>query len=605
MKIQGKHKLYIFGYFLTLFALFISGIFVFKTSAMHDGNLNINLVVDKIKVENKCDNIDEFQTYFDNYLNELNQESTDNDFYKASQYADLGDAYKVVVSTRRIDKLKGLGDIRYAKGEHFFKNNNTNQDLITNRYNGLINSRLYRVYEDGSSKTFNFKFTEQINQYKIRMKSHETDQFLSLDNTLNLLGKNDSQVVYFELVDFLLFDEISFEVNGQIKYYSNAFNENDDVVENIKIDGNKVTLSPLSLKAVVDGDMIDANLLIGYFVFHQNPSPVVISLAIVGGIFFATIAYLGIFKGYFKKIFTPEKLKKIWKFKTLYLLLVPAIGLLIFFRYMPMTYLVAGFMEYNPLEGLSSEWIGLKYFQRILYAQNTPEMYRIFRNTIFISLIRIVSNIPFILFLALVINSMKHKRIKTIFQGLSMVPYFLSWVAVGGLFYSMLNSETGLVNRLFDLTTDWYTISDPWWSILSISSLWKGMGWSAIIYIAGMCKIDIEQYEAAKIDGCGPVRQALSVTIPGIMSIIALQMILDVANIMRDNYDQIYAMTNGSVMGPLQETVDVVGRIALTSLRDGNFGSATAIGLIQGVIGFILVLLANHIVRKSDNEGIM
>ena len=89
------------------------------------------------------------------------------------------------------------------------------------------------------------------------------------------------------------------------------------------------------------------------------------------------------------------------------------------------------------------------------------------------------------------------------------------------------------------------------------------------------------------------------------MSIIALQLILDVSNIMRDNYDQIYALTNGSVMGPLQETVDVVGRIALTSLRDGNFGSATAIGLIQGVIGLILVVLANSIAKKSDNEGIM
>ena len=272
---------------------------------------------------------------------------------------------------------------------------------------------------------------------------------------------------------------------------------------------------------------------------------------------------------------------------------------------MPMAWLSAGFMEYDLLEGLNSEWVGLKYFKGVFMATNTPEMYRIFRNTIFISVIRIASNLPFILFLAMVINGMKSKKPKTIFQSLSLIPYFLSWVAVGGLFYSLLNSESGLINRLLGLTTDWYTTPDPWWMLLSISSLWKGMGWSAIIYIAAMCSIDPEQYEAARIDGCGPIRQAFTVTLPGIMGVVCLQLILDTANIMRDNYDQIFAMINGQTIGPIQETVDVVGRISFTSLRNGNFGSATAIGLIQGVIGCALVVLTNSIVKKTDNEGIM
>lgn len=120
-----------------------------------------------------------------------------------------------------------------------------------------------------------------------------------------------------------------------------------------------------------------------------------------------------------------------------------------------------------------------------------------------------------------------------------------------------------------------------------------------------MCTIDESLYEAARIDGCGPVRQAFTVTLPGIAGVVCLQLILDISNIMKDNYDQIYAMVNGQTLGQIQETVDVVGRIAFTSLRDGNFGSATAIGLIQGVIGCILVIIANRIVKKSDNEGII
>ena len=262
-------------------------------------------------------------------------------------------------------------------------------------------------------------------------------------------------------------------------------------------------------------------------------------------------------------------------------------------------------MEYDLLEGLGSEWVGLKYFKGVFYATNTPEMYRIFRNTIFISLIRILSNLPVILFLAVLINSIKTKKLRTAFQTISFIPYFLSWVSVGGIFNAILDPNTGMLNRLLGSTTNWYGDPDPWWAILSVSSLWKGMGWSTLIYISAMCNIDSELYEACSLDGGGLMRQVFTVTIPGIMNIICLQLILDVSNIMRDNYEQILAMTNGQVTGVIQDTVDVVGRISYTALSKGNFGSATAIGLIQGVIGSILVLITNRIVKKTENEGII
>ena len=608
-----KSKLCIIGYFVLLVAVFIGGIFLFRTNDMRDGKLNIELTVQKEKVEDQVSDLSEFKTFFEDYLNVLNDEcknNTEDDFYQSGSYKETEDAYKVVVHTRRVDKLGGLGNITYGLTSQYFENSTNNIDTFENNYEGKIRENFVRVFPDGTKA--NYKNVSLTESYDINILDKETNNPVSLETAKEMVARKGAHFVSFKLLDLSLVDSISFKVDGKFRFTSTLVNGN-DVYENIKVDGNKITITPIECsvrRTILDGEnsvteTIKTNIFVGYFSYEQNISPVVISLIITGSILLATILYFGIFKGYFKKVFSKRTLRRVFKFRYLFVLLVPALFLLVIFRYMPMAWLSAGFMEYDLLEGLNSEWVGLKYFKGVFMATNTPEMYRIFRNTIFISVIRIASNLPFILFLAMVINGMKSKKPKTIFQSLSLIPYFLSWVAVGGLFYSLLNSESGLINRLLGLTTDWYTTPDPWWMLLSISSLWKGMGWSAIIYIAAMCSIDPEQYEAARIDGCGPIRQAFTVTLPGIMGVVCLQLILDTANIMRDNYDQIFAMINGQTIGPIQETVDVVGRISFTSLRHGNFGSATAIGLIQGVIGCALVILTNSIVKKTDNEGIM
>ena len=598
-----KQKLLIIGYVITLIGIFIGGIFLFSNNNMRDGILNLDLNISKDKVSQEITNVEEFKGYFNQYLSYLNSASKDTDFYEAKNYKETEDKYIVSLHTRRVDKLKGLGVIRYNLSESYFVHDTNAIDEFENIYNGNFREKLTRVYSDKSEGTF-IKYSSDEN-YKVNILDKDTGLPLSLDEAVNLVSAQGSKFISFSLIDLEFVDSISFKVDGRFKFVSTLVGE-DGNYNNITTEGNKITITPIKVKAVstVLGS-VETNLFIGYFAYYQNISPVLLSAIISGSILVLTGLYFGIFKGYFKKIFCLKNFKKLFKFRYLFILIIPALACLIIFRYLPMTYLSAGFMEYDLLEGLNSEWVGLKHFQRIFMAENTKEMYRIFRNTIFISVIRIVSNIPFILFLAMVINGMKQKKVKTVFQSLSLIPYFLSWVAVGGLFYSLLNSESGLINRLLGLTTDWYHISEPWWALLSLSSLWKGMGWSAIIYIAAMCSIDPEQYEAARIDGCGPIRQAFTVTLPGIMGVVCLQLILDTANIMRDNYDQIFAMINGQTIGTIQETVDVVGRISYTSLRDGNFGSATAIGLIQGAIGCALVVITNKIVKKTDNEGIM
>ena len=208
---------------------------------------------------------------------------------------------------------------------------------------------------------------------------------------------------------------------------------------------------------------------------------------------------------------------------------------------------------------------------------------------------------------ALFVNSIKNTRVKSVVQTVSFIPYFLSWAAVAGLLYTII-SDYGILNTLLVKLgmerISWYAEVDSWWGILSITSLWKGMGWGTLIYISAMCNIDDELYEACALDGGGAFRKMITVTLPGIMPMICMQLILDSSSIMKDNYEQILALTNGAT--GLKDRLEVIGQVSFDALRSGSgFGSATAIGMIQGVIGLILVFVSNKIVKKTDNPGII
>lgn len=286
-------------------------------------------------------------------------------------------------------------------------------------------------------------------------------------------------------------------------------------------------------------------------------------------------------------------------------MLIPGLAVLVVFHYAPMFGLTTAFQDYTITDGIHSEWVGLKYFKSILFA-GTERIYRIFRNTIYISLIRILSNFPIILAYTLLIHSIKNRIFKQTFQIISYLPYFLSWVAVGGMMYSVL-SEDGILNQMlarFGMEPiPWYTEAQHWWGILAVSSLWKGMGWSTLIYLSALGNIDGELYEACELDGGGFFRQVFVVTLPGIMNVIMLQLILDTGAIMKDNYEQVLAMINGSEA--LDETVEVIGKFTFQAISRGSgYASATALGMIQGVIGLVLVSITNSIARKSGNEGV-
>ena len=307
-------------------------------------------------------------------------------------------------------------------------------------------------------------------------------------------------------------------------------------------------------------------------------------------------------------VFRGKTWKNICKNRWLYLIILPAILLVALFCYIPMAGIVIAFQDFNLLEGVSgSEWVGMKAFRRIFVDYSTAN-YLAVRNTIYIALIRIGTNFPLILIFSLLLHEIKSNSARSAIQAISYIPYFISWVALGGLANNLFTQDGGVLNKLLvslgASEISWYNEPRYWWAILSISSLWKGMGWSTLIYMSAMGSINDELYEACTIDGGGRFRRMITVTLPGISNVITLQILLDVASLVRDDADQILAMTNSSPA--LDRTTSVIGTSILKSITSGSgYSGSTALGIVQGLVGLMLVLIMNRIVKKTDNEGLI
>lgn len=307
-------------------------------------------------------------------------------------------------------------------------------------------------------------------------------------------------------------------------------------------------------------------------------------------------------------VFRGKTWKNICKNRWLYLIILPAILLVALFCYIPMAGIVIAFQDFNLLEGVSgSEWVGMKAFRRIFVEYSTAN-YLAVRNTIYIALIRIGTNFPLILIFSLLLHEIKSNSARSAIQAISYIPYFISWVALGGLANNLFTQDGGVLNKLLvslgASEISWYNEPRYWWAILSISSLWKGMGWSTLIYMSAMGSINDELYEACTIDGGGRFRRMITVTLPGISNVITLQILLDVASLVRDDADQILAMTNSSPA--LDRTTSVIGTSILKSITSGSgYSGSTALGIVQGLVGLMLVLIMNRIVKKTDNEGLI
>ena len=287
------------------------------------------------------------------------------------------------------------------------------------------------------------------------------------------------------------------------------------------------------------------------------------------------------------------------------LIMLTAIPLLfvVVFNYLPMFGVIIAFKDYRyDLGILGSDWVGLDNF---LCFFRTNDFWNITKNTL-------VMNFGFIFIgqlcaiaLAILFYEVKSRRAIKTYQTLAIVPNFLSWVVVGYIGYAFLQPTNGFLNRAIESLggsgVDWYNTPKVWPAILIVTSVWKHVGMDCIIYYATMMSIDSELYEAAALDGANKWKQIVHVTIPGLIPIIVIIAIMQVGRIFRADFGLFYQMTRD--IGALYSTTDVLDTYIYRTMRVlGDMSTSSAMGLLQSAVGFVLVILTNHITKKIDSS---
>ncbi len=282
----------------------------------------------------------------------------------------------------------------------------------------------------------------------------------------------------------------------------------------------------------------------------------------------------------------------------LYLIMMPAFLATVLFSYVPMYGIVLAFQKYNPTKSMfDQQWVGLRYFEKLF---GMADFYKILGNTLIIAVLKIVTLLLFSLVLALLLNELKSRALRSVTQSLMIFPHFLSWIILGGLVKSVF-AKYGIVNQTLlalGMAEPIYFMGDDNWFrfILIISNLWQEAGFSAILYSAAISGVDVSLYEAAKIDGANRLQQTWHITVKSIMPFIVLLMILNMGNILNAGFDQVYNLYNGVVM----KSADIIDTyVYRVGMMGAQYSFGTAVGLFKSVISCILIGLSYWIAGKK------
>lgn len=304
-----------------------------------------------------------------------------------------------------------------------------------------------------------------------------------------------------------------------------------------------------------------------------------------------------------------EKLKSLKRslneHKLVYLMLLPVIVSILVFSYYPMYGLTLALKDFRPRLGiLGSEWAEplFVHFEMVF---ETPYFWNAIKNTLVISALKILFCFPAPIILALLMNEVKQDGVKKTVQTLVYLPYFISWVIFGSIVYDIFGYEGVVNNVLSSMGLDkkaFMSDSALYYPILILFSIIKDTGWSSIIYMAAISNVSPNLYEAAEIDGCSRFRKMWSITLPCISSIVIIQFLLAIGNIMNAGFDAIFNTYNVQIY----DVADILDTYLYRTGfgESGNFEMATAIGLFKSIINFILLLSANFIVKKINGVGI-
>lgn len=301
-------------------------------------------------------------------------------------------------------------------------------------------------------------------------------------------------------------------------------------------------------------------------------------------------------------------LKKVVRNRALLIMILPGTIWFLIFAYLPMFGTVLAFKDFRISRNgffasvMNSEWVGFKNFE---YLFSTNDAYIITRNTILYNLAFILLGLIISVGFAILLSELLNKKLAKLYQTGMFLPHFLSWVIISYFAFTFLSMDKGVLNQMFTYfggeKISWYSEPKYWPFILIFVGIWKGVGYNSVIYLASITGIDKSYYEAAVIDGATKWKQIRYITIPLLKPLMIILTILAIGGIFRSDFGLFYQLPKDS--GALYPVTNVIDTFVYRGLMNmGDVGMSTAAGLYQSLVGLVLILIANYIVRKIERD---
>ena len=292
----------------------------------------------------------------------------------------------------------------------------------------------------------------------------------------------------------------------------------------------------------------------------------------------------------------------------LYSLCLIPILLVFVFCYIPMFGVILAFKNYKFNLGiLKSPWVGLANFE-IFFKSNV--FTQLVRNTLFNNFLFIVFGVAASLLVAILMFEVKSRKATKVFQTMMITPHFMSWVIVAYMVYAILNPNYGYLNQLLGIfgvePIDWYSKPYAWPIILTITSVWKGVGMDSVVYYASLMGVDTSLFEAAEVDGANKFQRTIHIVLPSLVPLVTILTILKIGGILRADFGLFYTVTQDGANGNLYETTNVIDTYIFRTFKDNTIGNSygltSAVSLLQSVVGMILVIATNAASKKIDKD---
>lgn len=295
-----------------------------------------------------------------------------------------------------------------------------------------------------------------------------------------------------------------------------------------------------------------------------------------------------------------RKMGRCWQ---LYLLLIPAVVYIFIFNYMPLYGIQIAFKKFSPRKGyLNSPWVGFRYFERFF---NSPDFWRLIRNTLTVSVYSLIVGFPLPILMALMLNQCTSGGVKRVVQNVIYAPHFVSTVVLVGMINVMFSVNSGVVNTVIEMLGGnrvLFTGQASCFPHLYVwSGIWQNMGWDSVIYFAALSSVSEDLHDAATVDGANKGQRILHIDLPQIMPTITIMLVLRIGQLMNVGFEKVFLMQNNM---NLQTSETIQTYVYKQGLINSDYGYSTAVGLFNNVINFILLTSVNAATRKIGGSSL-